>query len=343
MKKCRILTAAVLFAIIFTTASAQGQQVRKEFWGQSDKYLEVQAAWTFGLIDETLKNNPPVLGESPVRKSVLTNLDLLLHDTRNDDSPAFRGFVATRINEVADALERSAKKGMTIYKLYNHTFIVRTPSATVAFDLDGGGPEDRPYIPDTLMQRIAAKCDILLVTHSHPDHADAKVADMFTRAGKEVMVPYNLWEKNDFPYIRHMGAGGQPANEQIGLASGRSVRIAVFPGHQDELPNNIYLVTFPEGYSVAHTGDQSNKRDMEWIGGIKDRYKTDVLLVHCWASPVKELVGGFAPKLVVTGHENEMGHSIDHREPHWLNYTRWSAVPQDKLFMTWGESFLYKK
>ena len=59
------------------------------------------------------------------------------------------------------------------------------------------------------------------------------------------------------------------------------------------------------------------------------------------------------PELVITGHENEMGHAIDHREPYWLTYQR--KVGSDRfggsrligydvplLVMTWGEAYHYR-
>lgn len=339
MKKYRLL---IFSAILFVTMVTQMQaQSRKEFWGNSDAFLEEQARQSFLLIDEILKTNPPGIEEPLIRRSALLNLDVLLHDTRNDHSPALYGFIAARIGEVAEALERPPKKGMTIYKLYNHGFIVRTASATVAFDLFRGGKGDRPYIPDALMQRIAERCDILFITHAHGDHADRQTAAMFTRQGKAVIVPSNLWPGAD-PLILHRRSG-ETAEETLRLGSGQNLQVTTFPGHQGELINNIYLVTFPEGYSAAHTGDQSSREDLEWISRIREDHKTDVLLVNCWTYPVEELVEGFAPGLVVTGHENEMNHTIDHREPYWLNRSRWEGVEREKLYMTWGEAYRYKK
>jgi hypothetical protein len=53
------------------------------------------------------------------------------------------------------------------------------------------------------------------------------------------------------------------------------------------------------------------------------------------------VVKGFNPKLVMTGHENEMGHTIDHRESNWLTYTRLKGSPIPFLLLTCGESYLY--
>lgn len=339
----------LVFSVLFLFVSSNsiyawtGTEGREEYWDRADEFLLEQTRQAFTVIDEVLNSYPPSVDESLARRSALINLDAILHDTRLDDSPALYDFVATRIGRVAKALEQPLKKGMMIYKLYNHGFVVRTPSATVAFDLFRGGKDyDTPYTPDEIMQKIVDKCDIMFITHAHGDHADPKVIDMFTKAGKSVIVPANLWTDNTDPCIKHMRSE-DVISEAFDFGTARNVKVNIFPGHQGpDLINNVYVVTFPEGYSVAHTGDQSNNDDLEWISKVKDQVKTDVLLVNCWTYPTAELVEGFAPDLVITGHENEMNHTIDHREPHWLNYDRWSDVNRDKIFMTWGECYLFK-
>ena len=317
---------------------------REEYWGKADKFLLDQTRQAFTVIDEVLKAYPPAVDEPLARRSALMNLDAVLHDTRLDDSPALYDFMDVRIGHIADALEKPLKKGMMVYKLYNHGFVVRTPSATVAFDLFRGGKDyDTPYTSDAVMRKIADKCDIMFITHAHGDHADPKVVGMFTKAGKDVIVPSNLWPDSTDPHIKHMRSE-EVISEKMKLRGNRKVDVKIFPGHQGaDLLNNVYVVTFSEGYSVAHTGDQSNNDDLAWISKVKNQVRTDVLLVNCWTYPTAELVEGFAPALVITGHENEMNHTIDHREPHWLNYSRWADVNRDKIFMTWGEVYLFDR
>jgi hypothetical protein len=49
------------------------------------------------------------------------------------------------------------------------------------------------------------------------------------------------------------------------------------------------------------------------------------------------------PKLILTGHENEMGHTVDHREDYTQTYNHLFGVPYPFIVMAWGESFLYRK
>ena len=107
------------------------------------------------------------------------------------------------------------------------------------------------------------------------------------------------------------------------------------------MSNNVTLVRSPEGLAFCHTGDQSNEDDFSWIDEIGDQYEVDVLMPNCWTTDIGRAARGFDPELIITGHENELGHSIDHREPFWLTYDRLSRTSYPFLVMTWGESYHY--
>ena len=133
------------------------------------------------------------------------------------------------------------------------------------------------------------------------------------------------------------------------------LEVIIYPGHQGEnIENNVSLVKTPEGLSFSQMGDQSNSDDFEWIDEVGNNHVVDVLLPNCWTTDIVRVTKGFNPALVITGHENEMGHTIDHREPYWLTYQRQegsdrfggsSEVGYDTplILMTWGESYHYKR
>ena len=107
--------------------------------------------------------------------------------------------------------------------------------------------------------------------------------------------------------------------------------------------NNIYAVTTPEKYVVCHTGDQYNKTDMEWIAKVKDHSpRIDALTINCWTRDLVKAIEGFNPRYVVTGHENEMGHTIDHRESFWLTFKKIAPTKHNYVVMGWGEWFTIK-
>ncbi len=333
-----------LFFICLVLSSgiyAQQQEKPLHYWGKVNEFVAEQAEETFQLVNQILEANPPVQDEPLIRKSALLHLDWILHDTRLDDSEPIYRFMTYRIQQVIKGLDKPVEKGMKIYKLYNHAFVVKTKSVTIAFDLyRGGSKAGKPYISNDVMQAIAERCDMMFVTHAHGDHADGAVADIFIEAGKRIIAPTGLWE-NKSDLIKHMRSE-KIINEKVKLKSGKTLQVKIMPGHQDNVPNNVYIVTLPEGFSVAHTGDQWKKDDDEWINNVKNHTSIDVLLLHCWAMPLEKMANGFNPRLIIVGHENEMDHSVDHREPYWLNYKRTENVIQPKIFMTWGECYQYK-
>jgi L-ascorbate metabolism protein UlaG (beta-lactamase superfamily) len=321
-----------------TNAQEKNTIEKSAFWGNSEAYLNKQAFRMFDLIDLALTENPPTIGSSMVRKLALYNLDVMLHETKYDNSEPFYSFLFSRINKVITDLSEPVNEGIKIYKVYNDGFIARTGSVTIAFDIVRGICNGKTLIPDSLVRQIVDYCDVLFITHNHNDHADPVVAEMFIKAGKPVVGPTNLWEDNK--NILHLRSE-KVINKQLKLGKNQKThQVRIFPGNQDELMNNIYVVTTEEKKTIVHIGDQYNKEDMTWITNIKKEIpQPDVLVVNCWTYEMNGLVEGFNPKLVITGHENEMGHTIDHREAFWLSFQKMEQINKDYLVMGWGEWF----
>jgi L-ascorbate metabolism protein UlaG (beta-lactamase superfamily) len=328
----------LFFSVIaFPSVAQNGNDKSKTvFWGNAGAFLNRQAECSLNLINQSIEEYPPVEGQPLIRKSALYNLDAILHETKYDQSPELHQFMATRITSALDKMSQPVKGEMEIYKLYNDGFVVRTNTVTFAFDLYRGDS----LVPDSLMQAVVDKCDILFISHIHRDHADLQVAEMFIKEGKPVWGPTNLWENNkDIYHIR-----SEKVIEKTVTVRGKKLIVKVLPGHQDDLMNNVYNVITPEGFSVVHTGDQYNENDMEWIAQIKKQVSVlDVLLVNCWTLRLKEFVDDFDPQLVITGHENEMGHTIDHREPYWLSFQKLGQINKPYVLMTWGEHYKYTR
>ena len=307
-----------------------------EFWGCADSYLLRQTARTLDLVNQALQDYPPTVGNSVPRRLALSNLDAILHNTAFDKSEPLMSFVQTRIQKVIAGLQSPLTSDMAIYKLYNDGFIVRTQSATVAFDMVMGSTYQ--LIPDSLMSQLVDKCDVLFLSHKHRDHVDPGVVAMFTERGKQVVAPAEALPENS--HITHF------RKEQIDDLTIRlpktALRVKVLPGHQDELQNNIYVVTTAEGLTFVQTGDQYLKEDIPWIEQLPSSLpEVDVLLINCWAMELRTHVDAFRPRLVITGHENELGHGIDHREAYWMSYLKLDALPYPYSLMTWGECYEY--
>lgn len=334
-----LCVAFSFFAVL--NISAQGRSFR--FHANPDYYLQVQSEYTFKLVDEGLDAFPPVVGAPIERKLTLYNLDALLHDTRNDNTEAFCNFVNSRIAKLLADLEKPMKRGMRVYKIYNDAFVVRTKSVTLAFDISRcrcrGHKE--PIVPTELAQKIVAKCDAMFLTHNHGDHVDSYIADLFIAAGKPVIATPNILVGKEG--VTHRRIEGEVEKFDLTLRNGKKLNVAIFPGFQGKLLNNVYVVTTPEKYTVCHTGDMSGKRNFSWLATVGNEVpQIDALIVNCWTGRIDKVIEGFNPCYVITGHENEMGHSIDHREAFWLSFAKLANVPYDYVVTAWGEWFTIK-
>ena len=343
MKKALYIFIGILCWSLGTTqANAQERPTiqRNQLWKNPDSYLPEQAFRMFNLISEAMDKFPPTIGESTERKLALYLMDAMLHETKYDDCDALFQFTDMRMEALMKALKEPVKKGMYIYKVYNDGFIARTKSVTIAFDIVRGQSNGKQLVADKYIEQIANQCDALFLSHNHGDHVDQLTVDLFTQAGKPVIATSEIQKKNE--KVTHLRSN-QRIDHEVTLKNGKKLQVAIFPGHQDKMENNLYVITTPEKKVVAQIGDQSNNDDISWIANLhREIPRPDALIINCWTQPLKELVDGFNPKLVISGHENEMGHTINHRESFWLSFQDLKTIGRDYVIMGWGEGFCCK-
>jgi L-ascorbate metabolism protein UlaG (beta-lactamase superfamily) len=369
------LVVAIALTCALTPAFAAVQPVDPRLDEDDDAYMNRQAAALLAEVSETLRRVPPQLPEPRERRHALLLLDAVLHDAYAPNRPSVQHFYHARIKQALDQMENTRVAiGAVVWKLYNHGFVVRTPTVTLAFDLYRGAPGfrvDDPQkgrsvvpspgfpLPDELAGRLARQCDVLFISHRHEDHADEWIARAFLDQGKPVVAPPDVFEGTSLhDRITHLKREAhvlQPLPIQRG---NRELKVVVYPGQQYQghgIPNNVVLVFTPEGMSFAHNGDQINdpypqyQQDYAWIDKVRDHYRVDVLMTNCWTDDIYRFTRGFNPRLVIPGHENELGHQLWDRVPYWgdaeylhLTYPQLLASQYPVLVMTWGESYHYK-
>ena len=340
-----ILRTFVLICCLFAGGSIFAQEDRPlQYWNNSDGMLQEQASLLFEQVNAILAKYPPSANACEERKLALFALDSLLHDVRLDNTKALTDYVENRFLHVLEKLNRDKLRDdeIRIHKLFNHGYVVETPSVNIGFDIFRGGHPKNPFVSDSVIQALVSRCDILFISHEHGDHADQSVVQLFCDQNKTVIAPPGLWEKESMAsQIKHLRGEGVITEKIAVPAKNAELTVRVFPGHQGSLPNNVYAVTTPEGITVMQTGDQANDDDMNWIARVGDAVKVDVLLVQCWMPVIEKSVEGIRPSLIITGHENEMGHTIDHRESYWLTFRRFANVQVPWIVPAWGESFTF--
>lgn len=351
-----------LFAVlIILHGSVLGQGVNKTIDPSmniiEDNYINRQSAAFLKEISATMSAIPPQYPIPRERELSLFLLDALLHDKYAAHRPTVQQFYKTQIITAIDEIQHhTVTEGAMIWKLYNMGFVVRTKSITIAFDLTNGesaGSEEFT-IPNDHMKRIVNQCDALFISHRHRDHKDLWIAEQFIAQNKPVIAPPQVWEGEPIhEKITHLKREAHLVQKLPIKDNKVNLDIVVYPGHQmSRLENNVPLIFSPEGISFSHMGDQINEDDFmvdyEWIDRVKEHHKVDVLLPPSWTNEILRVVQGFDPRLVIPGHENELGHSLDDRVPFWgdseyleLTYAELKASNYPIVIMTWGESYHY--
>lgn len=332
---------------LFAQAPAPPKPADAPLTAEQDKFINTLDQAELDAVSEVLLRVPPAIPEPRERRLALLLLDGVLHDLHAPDRAPVQDFFKSRMDGALNEIENTrVKEGAIIWKLYNHGFVVRTATVTLGFDLTRGGSAKAKAFPvfDDVLGRIAEKCDALFISHKHGDHADDFVAKAFLNLGKPVVAPPEVWKDQDF-YSRLTHLERIAHKEQmLAIQSGKlQLKVIVYPGHQGAaIENNVPLIFTPEGMSFAQTGDQSNNDDFAWIDEVGKKFRVDVLMPNCWSPDIVRVAKGFNPRVIITGHENELGHAIDHREPYALTYKRLQLSPCPFVVMTWGESFRYQ-
>ncbi len=351
---------AILSALLVITFAASAQETTKPYLSSPRRALtapELKDApdeWigrSLEWVQDILANYPPSVPEHPVRRAALIRLDDILHIESAPQKPLVQRHFADRTQHITEEIERTrVTSGARIFKIYNQTWIVRTPSVTIAFDLVPGAPRiEGLQMPKPLLERLVQQSDILFISHLHYDHANKDVARMFLERGKKVIAAEGLWSNDEYFRTRliYPKRSADAIHRVTVREGGPELRFVAYPGHQGKAPiNNVHLVMTPENFSVMHTGDQSSDdndfSDFQWIAQVGAQHRVNVLLPNCWTTDIQRMLRGIHPDLVLTGHENEMAHTVDHREDYTQTYNHLFGTTYPFAVLAWGESFHFR-
>jgi L-ascorbate metabolism protein UlaG (beta-lactamase superfamily) len=287
----------------------------------------------FIQIQTTLRSNPPCTGNNEIRQDAILTLDGYLKDDASRWDPDVITFYSNMMGFVESEIAKPVTSGIKIWSMYNHGFIVKTPSSVFAFDLVQGYPTWKHQIPNSILEQI----QVLFLSHKHDDHWDRAVIRAITDLGGKVVAP--LEEKLSDLDLVYLSADEE--STQTGL------HIKAYDGLHGGVPVRMYVVTTPEGLTIMHTGDNQTSET------LPDGLTVDILLLNAWvnesgsASPVvgvRNSINKLNPRLTILGHIQEMSHSYDPSDPKSrLSFEAPLAVddgslPGDVSVQVWGES-----
>jgi len=307
---------------------AQGTPAAKllrKFVRQQEKKASKDAyAWigdTYQVVAKLKSMYPPQTNDnstaSLIRKRTLQLLDYPIHVNIHDPNinAAEKEAFETNLNAyLLQARQRAlsflaepapAEGKLAVCKVYNMGYILRTAQHTIIMDLCWEGTSEEAAF-------IASKTDAFFLTHNHGDHFSRNLLQALLDAGKTVVVP-------NAPVGKLQSDKFYVLDEE--LSSPRSIagiNVVTMRGQQGiEFPNNVYLLDI-DGWRIIHQGDNEIR---EKEAHVADYDVADIVIAASW-NKIHNILGAAMkakgadqrPPLFIPSHENETGHTVNHRE-----------------------------
>jgi hypothetical protein len=285
----------------------------------------VAQMYSFPEIKENLFTDRPQSGDMDLRENLFGSIDDLILGTypplHSGTRPFYRDMIEKAILEIQN---EKVSEGATIWQIYNHGFVVKTPTACFGFDL-----YDYFRSPDFI--KLADLIDVYFISHEHGDHYSTTLIQICNNLGKPVVGPS---EFSIIPY--KMGPG---ENDVIS-----NLTITAHDGLHSTAVRQFEVVT-QEGLKILHTGDNQTSLTLPSIDDI------DVLLLNGWINEsgnttwiegVRIAIDKLKPSVTLPGHLLELGHLGSSYPP--VPYRDLIEVDNGNLaseyyLMAWGERY----
>lgn len=319
-----------------TKGSPVSKQVRRFAKKQAKIAAEQPYAWidaTIQFVTELEEKNGPVENgnslEATIRRHMFRLLDFPLHvDNKRADCPeaekqAFSEATAKYLRDAADKALKfidgpaPAPGTLALCKVYNMGYIIRTSERTFLLDVKWNGTAEEAA-------HIASKSDVFFLTHPHGDHYNPVMLNAMAAAGKTIVLPCR--GMGNFPWNDKCILIEDDVTEAMDI---EGIKVLTVFGNQGiKIPNNVYHLSF-DGWTIIAQGDNKvwQKQTM-----LADYPASDVIISPVWNgmknlfTPAMQACKDGKMPIYLTSHENELGHTVDHRESYWELFNR-----QDRL------------
>ena len=127
-------------------------------------YQAIAQTYSFSEVKEIFLRERPQTGDLSLRDECFYSIDNLILATYPPLNPDTKDFFRFMIKKAQLEIKTEiVTEGATIWQIYNHGFVVKTPSVTMGFDLAN-------YFETTEFVEFANLIDVLFVSHIHGDH-----------------------------------------------------------------------------------------------------------------------------------------------------------------------------
>ena len=282
-------------------------------------------------VKENLYRERPQTGDLEIRKQSQMVIDGIASYRWFDHVEIRKYWLATLNKAVLEIQNEVVTEGATIWLIYNHGFVVKTPTICFGFDL-------YDYFETGEFLQLGDLLDVLFISHIHPDHWSMKLVDKMRKLGKPVVGPSAM--SSSILSIR-MKPG------DTATISGLNVR-SYYGLHT--VPVSMFEVRTPEGISFLHTGDNAVYETLPLNADI------DVLMINAWINwngvilepnVLKYALYRVNPRVALPAHINDLGHvnngqTVPHWEPAYALYDD-AYRSYDYAVLSWGERYHFDR
>lgn len=322
---------------------------------------EGEEIWT------ALLKTPPVAQGNPseARQQAVQALDAWIAQPNSEQSPECVAYYRRAVDRVIHLLKTERpKKGVRIFQLYSSSVIVQSPSCAFSIDLDQGPNENLHKTPeeegapfcmtDEQVDSLAALIDCAFYTHEHGDHIDYETVKALLSKGKTVVTTESnkrIWAGESWSDAivvpnQTLGKGQKVGELDVDVLWDHQWNNSA---HESGTPCNAYVITVPEGVTIATKGDINCALQLYgWLHVlVEEGRKVDVMVgspIYWRGVTLTRQIDALLEPLWIPGHNWEFGHrpageargNASAFGQSAAALTR-MAVKGDAVALTWGE------
>lgn len=281
--------------------------------------------YSFSEIKENFFRERPQTGDLVLRENSLSSVDDLILGTFPPLHPDTRAFYASMLEKAILEIQiEQVTEGATIWQLYNHGFVIKTPSKCFGFDL-----YDYFNLPEFM--DLAKLIDVYFISHGHGDHHEQGLIYAVSALDKPVVVPAEFVSGT----VKMNAGDSTVISDLIVIAHDGKHSVAV----------RQFEVRTPEGLIFLHTGDNQTSLTLPVIAEV------DVLLLNAWINEsgwttwiegVRIAIDKLKPAVTLPGHILELGHLggiiVPYRD---VITTDNGNLASEYYILAWGERYHY--
>jgi hypothetical protein len=252
--------------------------------------------YNFTEIRENLLMHRPQTGDQEIRKNSICSIDELVsgyYAQQHDEIYKFYRLMTEKA--MIEIRNEKVEEGATVWQIYNHGFIVKTPTVLLGFDLYDY------YGSSANLKNLADILNVMFISHNHSDHLCPEL--------EQAMVNRNK------PVIRNVNPAMTHVSTTINLGDSINELNLIVTQHTGlhSIATQMFEVVTPEGIRIFHTGDNQTSETLPVIPDV------DILLLNAWVNESgstssiegsRNAINKIKPKVTLPGHILELGHVL---------------------------------